>query len=59
MLAGGNLPEPDETLRASVIDNNGAEQLSLFDGAPRKPVKREVRALVTPRSELRPLYLNA
>lgn len=50
---------PDETLRAGVADGAGAEQLSLFDGAPRKPVKREVRTLVTPRSELRPLYLNA
>ena len=50
---------PDETLRASIVDATDAEQLSLFDGAPRKPVKREVRALMTPRSELRPLYLNA
>jgi len=32
---------------------------SLFETAPRKPVKREVRALVTPRNELRPLYLNS
>ena len=32
--------------------------MPLFGTAPRKPAKREVRALVTPRSELRPLYLN-
>ncbi len=37
-------------------------QLSLFDedaGLPRKPVVREVRQLVTPRDDLRPLYLNS
>jgi CRISPR-associated protein Cas1 len=33
-------------------------QLGLFETGRRKPVKREVRPLVTPRSELRPLYLN-
>lgn len=49
---------PDETLRASAVDDTVAEQLSLFDAAPPKPVKREVRPLVAPRSELRPLYLN-
>ncbi len=27
------------------------QQLALFGAAPRKPVKREVRALVTPRNE--------
>ena len=35
------------------------QQLELFGTPRRKPVKREVRALVTPRSELRPLYLNS
>ena len=35
------------------------QQLGLFDAPRRKPVKREVRPLVTPRSELRPLYLNS
>src|ERR1035438_3573724 len=34
-------------------------QLGLFETERRKPVKREVRPLVTPRSELRPLYLNS
>ncbi|HEY7338330.1 MAG TPA: CRISPR-associated endonuclease Cas1 [Bryobacteraceae bacterium] len=49
---------PDETLRAAAGNRDAAEQLSLFEGAPRKPVKGEVRALMTPRGELRPLYLN-
>ncbi len=49
---------PDETLAASV-DPAEPRQLALFGAPPRKPVKSEVRALVTPRSELRPLYLNA
>jgi len=34
---------PDETLRAAALVEREAEQLSLFDGAPRKPVRREVR----------------
>ena len=51
---------PDETLALSVDAGlDDAEQLPLFgSGPPRKPVKRAVRALMTPRSELRPLYLN-
>jgi CRISP-associated protein Cas1 len=48
---------PDETWRASAEDNEPPEQLALFD-IPRKPLKREVRPMITPRSELRPLYLN-
>jgi CRISPR-associated protein Cas1 len=50
---------PDETLRAGAEQNGAGEQLSLFGAMPRKPAKREVRPLVTPRSELRPLYLNS
>ncbi len=50
---------PDETLCAAVEPEEPHEQLSLFEAAPRKPPKREVRPLVTPRSELRPLYLNS
>jgi CRISPR-associated protein Cas1 len=50
---------PDETWRASAEPEAGAEQLSLFEPGPRKPARREVRPLVTPRSELRPLYLNS
>jgi CRISP-associated protein Cas1 len=49
---------PDETLRAGAPEETPAEQLALFEAPRRKPVQREVRALVTPRSELRPLYLN-
>ena len=49
---------PDETLAAGDAEGE-PEQLTLFGAIPRKPVKREVRALVTPRSELRPLYLNS
>ena len=50
---------PDETLAARRAGaETSREQLGLFDAPKRKPVKREVRALVTPRSELRPLYLN-
>ncbi|HTS32080.1 MAG TPA: CRISPR-associated endonuclease Cas1, partial [Bryobacteraceae bacterium] len=54
-LAGICLPDETRRLAEDIAD---AEQLGLFDPPTRKPVKREVRALVTPRSELRPLYLN-
>jgi CRISP-associated protein Cas1 len=47
---------PDETWRAADED---AQQLALFDVPRRKPVKRAVRPMMTPRSELRPLYLNS
>jgi CRISPR-associated protein Cas1 len=39
----------------------GAHQLSLFDGddsAPRKPAASETRLLMTPRDDLKPVYLN-
>jgi len=49
---------PDETLRAGAEPEELAEQLSLFGPAPRKPARREVRPLIAPRSERRPLYLN-
>src|ERR1035437_2865093 len=51
---------PDETWRAAAAaeEPDDRRQLSLFDGPRRKPVKREVRPMMTPRSELRPLYLN-
>ena len=48
---------PDETVAASEVETEPT-QLTLFGEARRKPVKREVRALMTPRSEQRPLYLN-
>lgn len=50
---------PDETLSAaerSAFDEDG--QLSLFGPAARKPVRREARPLMTPRTENRPVYLN-
>ena len=50
---------PDET-RVSGFEEalEDPRQLMLFDQTRRKPVKREVRALMTPRSELKPLYVN-
>jgi CRISPR-associated protein Cas1 len=51
---------PDETLAVEEAEQESApQQLELFGALRRKPAKREVRALVTPRSELRPLYLNS
>jgi len=50
---------PDETLAAGEPEAESEPvQLDLFGTPRRKAVKREVRALVTPRSELRPVYLN-
>ena len=49
---------PDETWRAAEEEADEPLQLALFDLPRRKPVKREVRPMMTPRSELRPLYLN-
>ncbi len=49
---------PDETWRAGEEEADEPRQLALFDLPRRKPVKREVRPMMTPRSELRPLYLN-
>jgi CRISPR-associated protein Cas1 len=51
---------PDEThVLTDAAELAGAEQLSLFGaGAFRKPVRREVRALIAPRVEKKTLYLN-
>jgi len=49
---------PDETLLAGAYEEPPTEQLALFEIPRRKPIKREVRPLITRRSELRPLYLN-
>ena len=51
---------PDETLALSAPPSlDDTQQLLLFGEARlRKPVKREVRALIAPRNELRPVYLN-
>jgi CRISPR-associated protein Cas1 len=60
-LVGICLPDETNALRNSV-EVNGAVQLSLFGTdaeTPRRPVAREVRQLITPRDDLRPLYLNS
>src|SRR3984885_1738540 len=58
---------PDETNRLASIDLSGAAQLGLFDrpeGIPvRKPpasegIQTQIRQLMTPRDDLKPLYLN-
>ena len=51
---------PDETAALALSVLEPAKQLGLFDDpvVGRKPPAREVRPMVTPRSELRPLYLN-
>jgi CRISP-associated protein Cas1 len=49
---------PDETWRAAAVELEDPQQLALFDVPRRKPAKREVRPMMTARSELRPLYLN-
>lgn len=50
---------PDETIALAEPEPWDGKQLELFQvHLPRKPAGREVRALVTPRDELRPLYLN-
>ncbi|MBV8844760.1 MAG: CRISPR-associated endonuclease Cas1 [Bryobacterales bacterium] len=56
---------PDETLAVERGASGSTEataepaQLGLFDAMPRKPIKREVRPMITPRMDLRPLYLNS
>lgn len=56
-LAGICLPDETNSLAGEI---QGAEQLSLFaSGAPpRKAPGRDVRRLVTPRDDLKPVYLN-
>ncbi|HEX4137889.1 MAG TPA: CRISPR-associated endonuclease Cas1, partial [Bryobacteraceae bacterium] len=58
---------PDETNRLTGIDLSGAAQLGLFDIPADSPVRRpparegiqtSVRQLMTPRDDLKPLYLN-
>jgi CRISP-associated protein Cas1 len=54
---------PDEVNRLRIgTEESEAEQLALFSStngfAPRKPAAKEVRRLVVPRDELRPVYLN-
>jgi CRISPR-associated protein Cas1 len=49
---------PDETLCAAAETQPVPVQFELFEDTPRKSAKREVRPIVSPRSEMRPLYLN-
>ncbi len=58
---------PDETNRLNAIDLSGAAQLGLFDGSSNAPVRKppgsegvqaQIRQLMTPRDDLKPLYLN-
>jgi CRISP-associated protein Cas1 len=58
---------PDETNRLTGIDLSGAAQMGLFDNAAnssiRKPpasegIQTPIRQLMTPRDDLKPLYLN-
>lgn len=51
---------PDETNALTGEDGGEAVQLTLFGETetPRKPARMEVRALMTPRAEQRPVYLN-
>src|ERR1022692_4428473 len=50
---------PDEAVSLTRAEQEAEpQQMGLFGEPPRKPAKREVRALMTPRSEFRPLYLN-
>jgi CRISP-associated protein Cas1 len=51
------LPDEVNSLRVN-LDETEPEQLGLFGAAPRKPAAREIRRLVVPRDELRPVYLN-
>lgn len=50
---------PDESVALSGWDDS-PEQLHLFaqQESPKKPVKREIRRLLAPRDDLRPVYLN-
>jgi CRISPR-associated protein Cas1 len=58
---------PDETNRLTGIDLSGAAQLGLFDGSADLPVRKPpssegvtkpIRQMMTPRDDLKPLYLN-
>jgi CRISP-associated protein Cas1 len=58
---------PDETNRLFGVDLSGAAQMGLFDGSADAPMRRppasegiqtQIRQLMTPRDDLKPLYLN-
>ena len=58
-LVGICLPDETNSLR---LDASAPVQIGLFEqnenGVPKKPPAREVRRMVTPRDDLRPLYIN-
>lgn len=56
-LVGICLPDETNSLR---LGTKPAVQMDLFseDGVPKKPPAREVRQMITPRDDLRPLYIN-
>ena len=64
-LVGICLPDETSVLRWSAGSTGGGEQLALFEpdgnGTRRKPVRaaNQVRRLIAPRDELRPVYLNS
>ena len=58
VLAGGDLPAGRDLAGGRRKSAEIPQQLALFDMPRRKPAKREVRPMMTARSELRPLYLN-
>ena len=51
---------PDETNALDAADEEDDGQLSLFaiGGLPRKPPRRELRRLIVPREDRKPVYLN-
>ncbi len=58
---------PDETNRLTALGLSGAAQMGLFDGSGDTPVRKppasegvqpQIRQLMTPRDDLKPLYLN-
>jgi len=57
-LVGICLPDETNSLRLGV---QPVTQMDLFseEGVPKKPPAREVRQMVTPRDDLRPLYINS
>jgi CRISP-associated protein Cas1 len=60
-LVGICLPDETNTLRATLDQEPAAIQLTLFPaeaGEAPEPSRGEARRLVTPRDDLRPLYLN-
>jgi CRISPR-associated protein Cas1 len=58
-LVGICLPDETNALMQDGRRDDNVVQLSLFEAeTPRKPPVSETRRLVTPRDELRPLYLN-